>query len=451
MRYLPTAPSEDRALLDAIGVQQAEDLLQGIPSPLRLNRELALPAQLSEQEVLQQMAALAALNTVFPTRFLGAGAYDHFVPAAVDMLTSRQEWFTAYTPYQPEISQGTLQHIFEYQTLVCDLTGLDVTNASLYDGGTACVEAALMAVRVQKKRSTILLSAGLHPHYQEVLCTSITPHEGLKLVLVDLKDGVTDLEDLQAKLDGDVAAFLVGYPNFLGCVEDLQAIAELVKGAGGLTVSVTQEALAFGWLEAPGKVGADMACGEAMSFGNALNFGGPFLGFIAVKDAHKREIPGRVVGQTKDLDGKTGYVLTLTAREQHIRRDKATSNICSNQGLVALRANIFLQLAGPVGLRGLAEQNAAKAQHLQARLLELPDFTAPFQAPFFNEFVTRYQGDVQALQALCAQEGILAGLDLTPYAPHLENCILWCATELNSREQIEQLVEVLARIPSVME
>jgi len=447
MRYLPTAPSEDRALLEAIGVQRAEDLLQGIPAPLRLGRELALPGQGSELEVLRQMTALAARNKVFDARFLGAGAYDHFVPAAVDMLTSRQEWFTAYTPYQPEISQGTLQHIFEYQTLVCDLTGLEVTNASLYDGGTACVEAALMAVRLQKKRGTILVSAGLHPHYQEVLCTAITPHEGLKLVLVGLKDGVTDTDDLKAKLDGDVAAFLVGYPNFLGCVEDLTALGALVKAAGALTVSVTQEAMAFGWLAAPGKVGADLACGEAMSFGNSLQFGGPYLGFLAVRDTQKREIPGRVVGQTRDLDGQTGYVLTLTAREQHIRREKATSNICSNQGLVALRANIFLQLAGPEGLAGLAEANAAKAQYLQSRLLELPDFSAPFEVPFFNEFVTRYQGDVKALQAACADEGILAGLDLTPYGPELKDCILWCATELNSREQIEHLVEVLARIP----
>jgi len=450
MRYLPTAPSEDRALLDAIGVQRAEELLQGIPAPLQLHRELALPPQLSEQEVLEQMTALAGMNTVFASRFLGAGAYDHFVPAAVDQMISRQEWFTAYTPYQPEISQGTLQHIFEYQTLTCDLTGLDVGNASLYDGGTACVEASLMAVRLQKKRKTILISAGLHPHYQEVLCTNITPHEGLKLVLVALKDGVTDLDDLKAKLNDDVAAFLVGYPNFLGCVEDLTAIGALVKAAGGLTVSVTQEALALAWLEAPGKAGADLACGEAMSFGNKLNFGGPFLGFLTVKDASKREIPGRVVGQTKDLDGKTGYVLTLTAREQHIRRDKATSNICSNQGLVALRANIYLQLAGPEGLKGLAAQNAAKAQYLRTRLLELPDFEAPFDTPFFNEFVVRYNGDVKALQAECAKAGILAGLDLTPYAAGLKSCMLWCATELNTRAQIEHLVEVLARIPSVV-
>jgi len=448
MRYLPTAPSEDRALLDAIGVDRAEDLLQGIPSHLRLARELDLPGQLSEQEVLRQMAGLAAMNTAFSSRFLGAGAYDHFVPAAVDQMISRQEWFTAYTPYQPEISQGTLQHLFEYQTLTCDLTGLEVGNASLYDGGTSCVEAALMAVRLQKKRKTILISAGLHPHYQEVLCTNITPHEGLKLVVVKLKDGVTDLEDLALKLDGDVAAVLVGYPNFLGCVEDLKAIADAAHAAGALVVSVTQEALAFAWLEAPGKLGADLACGEAMSFGNNLNFGGPYLGFLTVKDSQKREIPGRVVGQTRDLDGQVGYVLTLTAREQHIRRDKATSNICSNQGLVTLRANIYLQLAGPEGLKGLASQNAAKAQYLQARLLELPDFSAPFSAPFFNEFVTRYQGDVQLLQEECAKAGILAGLDLTPYAAELDHCILWCATELNTREQIEQLVEVLARVPS---
>jgi glycine dehydrogenase subunit 1 len=437
-------------MLDAIGVRKAEDLLQGIPAHLRLNRELNLPGQLSEQEVLQQMEALASMNTEFKARFLGAGAYDHFVPSAVDQLISRQEWFTAYTPYQPEISQGTLQHIFEYQTLLCDLTGLEVGNASLYDGGTACVETALMAVRLQKKRHTILISAGLHPHYQEVLCTNITPHEGLRLVQVGLKDGVTDMDDLKAKLGPDVAAVLVGYPNFLGCVEDLTAISEAARAAGALTVSVTQEALAFGWLEAPGKAGADMACGEAMSFGNRPNFGGPFLGFLTVKDAHKREIPGRVVGQTRDLDGTTGYVLTLTAREQHIRRDKATSNICSNQGLVALRANIFLQLAGPEGLAGLAEQNAAKAQYLRSRLLELPDFEAPFQAPFFNEFVTRCKGGVKALQAQCAKEGILPGLDLAPYSPELDGCILWCATELNSREQIDHLVEVLARVPSVV-
>ncbi len=450
MRYLPTAPSEDRALLDAIGVQKAEDLLVGIPEPLRLHRELELPDHMSEQEVLAQMQALADMNQSFSARFLGAGAYDHFVPSAIDQMISRQEWFTAYTPYQPEISQGTLQHIFEYQTLMCDLTGLDVGNASLYDGGTACVEAALMAVRLQKKKNTILISQGLHPHYQEVLCTNITPHEGLKLVVVNLKDGVTDLEDLKAKLDGDVAAFLVGYPNFLGCVEDLTAIGELAHAAGALVVSVTQEALALAWYEAPGRAGADMACGEAMSFGNRPCFGGPFLGFITVKDGQKREIPGRVVGQTKDLDGTTGYVLTLTAREQHIRRDKATSNICSNQGLVALRANIFLQLAGPDGLQGLASQNAAKAQYLRERLLELPDFTAPFGAPFFNEFVTAFKGDMKVLQAECAKEGILPGLDLTPYASSLKNHILWCATELNTREQIEHLVEVLARVPSVV-
>jgi glycine dehydrogenase subunit 1 len=214
-------------------------------------------------------------------------------------------------------------------------------------------------------------------------------------------------------------------------------------------VSVTQEAFAFGWLEAPGRLGADMACGEAMSFGNKLNFGGPYLGFLTVRDAHKREIPGRVVGQTRDLDGQTGYVLTLTAREQHIRRDKATSNICSNQGLVALRANMFLQLAGPNGLLGLAEQNAAKAQYLRSRLLALPGFSAPFEAPFFNEFVTRFRGDVRALQAHCAAHGILAGLELSGYAKDLDGCILWCATEQTTREQIDRLVDVLASVPGM--
>ena len=448
MRYLPITPSEDRALLDAIGVNCVEDLFRAIPVDLRLDRELNLPGQKSEQEVLQHMMALADMNKAFKSRFLGAGAYDHFVPAAIDQLTNRQEWLTAYTPYQPEISQGTLQHIFEYQTIVCDLTGLDVSNASLYDGGTACVEAALMAVRVQKKRKTLLVSAGLHPHYLEVIRTNLVAHEDIKLVLIKLKDGITDMDDLVSSLDENVAAVLVGYPNFLGCIEDFKAISDAAHAVGSMVISVTQEALAFGWLEAPGKLGADMACGEAMSFGNKLNFGGPYLGFLAVQDKYKREIPGRVVGQTQDLDGQTGYVLTLTAREQHIRRDKATSNICSNQGLIALRANIFLQLAGPNGIRTLAEQNVAKAQYLQDCLLKLPNFSGMFTAPFFNEFVTYYDGDISVLQAQCAKNGILAGLDLTPYAPELDHCILWCATELNSREQIEQLVEVLANITS---
>ena len=450
MRYLPSAPSEDRALLAAIGVDRAEDLLMGIPEGLHLGRELDLPASASEQEVAWELLGLSNRNSRFCAQFLGAGAYDHFVPAAIDAMVSRQEWFTAYTPYQPEISQGTLQHIFEYQTIIADLTGLEVSNASLYDGGTACVEAALMAVRVQKKRPTVLVSRGLHPLYREVLKTNFAPHEDLRLVEVGLRDGVTDPDDLAAKLGPDVAAVLVGYPNVLGAVEDLQALSGTVHAAGALLVSVTQEAFAFGWLEGPGRVGADIACGEAMSFGNKPCFGGPFLGFIAVKDAHKREIPGRVVGQTKDLEGKTGYVLTLTAREQHIRRDKATSNICSNQGLVALRANIFLQLAGPAGLRGLAEQNAAKAQYLRSRLLELADFEPAFERPFFNEFVLRYRGDRATLLEACLKESLLPGLDLGRWYPEYEGCILWCATELHTRRMIESLVEVAARVPSLV-
>ncbi|MBK8724912.1 MAG: aminomethyl-transferring glycine dehydrogenase subunit GcvPA [Holophagaceae bacterium] len=451
MRYLPSADGEDRELLNAIGVKVAEDLLSGVPDRLLMKRPLDLPPTSSELEVLRDMERMAALNKRFRTRFLGAGAYAHFCPTAVDHQISRQEWFTAYTPYQPEISQGTLQHIFEYQTLVCDLTGLEVTNASLYDGGTSCVEAALMAVRVQRKRTKVLVSEGLHPHYREVLRSGFASHEELSLVDVKLVDGVTDPVDLAAKLDDSVAAVLVGYPNFLGHVEDIKALADLAHGKGALLISVTQEAMAFGWLEAPGKVGADMACGEAMSFGNMTSFGGPFLGFLAVKDAHKREIPGRVVGQTTDLEGRTGYVLTLTAREQHIKRDRATSNICSNQGLIALRANIWLQLAGPEGLKGTAAQNAAKAQFLRSRLLELPDWEAVDDGtPFFNEFPLRYTGDLKAMRQTLMDEGILPGLDLTPHLKAYKNCVLWCATEINTRHQIEHLIEILARVASVV-
>jgi glycine dehydrogenase subunit 1 len=360
------------------------------------------------------------------------------------MLTSRQEWFTAYTPYQPEISQGTLQHIFEYQTLICDLTGLDVSNASMYDGGTACVEAALMAVRIQKKKNTILVSKGIHPHYEEVIRTNVAMHEGLKLVQVELKGGVTDMDDLAAKLGPDVACFVVGFPNFLGCIEDLTAISASVKSSGALLVSVTQEAMSFGWLEAPGRLGADLVCGEAMSFGSPTSFGGPFLGFLAAKDGYKREMPGRIVGQTQDLNGQRGFVLTLASREQHIRRDKATSNICSNQGLVALRANIFLQLAGPEGLKGLASQNASKAQYLEAKLLETGHFQKVFDAPYFNEFVLKYKGGVGAFQDACLEKGILPGLDLGQYYKPLADCILWCATELNTKSEIDELATLVA-------
>ena len=262
---------------------------------------------------------------------------------------------------------------------------------------------------------------------------------------VSLKDGLTDPEDLRAKLSEDVACVLVGYPNFLGCVEDLQALAEPIHAAGALLVSVTQEALAFGWLEAPGCVGADLAAGEAMSFGNRLSFGGPFLGFLAARDSGKREMPGRLIGRTQDADGRPGCVLTLASREQHIRRERATSNICSNQALIALRANIFLQLAGPEGLRGLAEQNAAKAQYLREKLLDSGCFEPLWEAPFFNEFALRCQGDVEALQQACREAGFQPGLDLSPYG--WDGAVLWCATELNTREDMDRLAEVLGALP----
>ncbi|MCL1908909.1 MAG: aminomethyl-transferring glycine dehydrogenase subunit GcvPA [Holophagaceae bacterium] len=444
MRYLPSAPIEDEALLDAIGAKNPEDLLCGIPESLLLKNKLDLPSMASEIEVLRQLEAMAGQNTRFSSCFLGAGAYTHFIPSAIDMLASRQEWFTAYTPYQPEISQGTLQHIFEYQTLICDLTGMDVSNASMYDGGTACVEAALLAVRIQKKKSTILVSQGLHPHYEEILRTNIAPHEGLKLVQVGLKDGATDMEDLRKKIGSDVACVLVGYPNFLGCIEDLHTISEMATSFGALLVSVTQESMAFGWLEAPSRVGAAIACGEAMSFGNPLSYGGPFLGFLAVKDSHKREMPGRIVGQTNDISGMRGFVLTLASREQHIRRDKATSNICSNQGLAALRANIFLQLAGPGGLKSMAQQNVAKAQYLRSKLIETGKFEATFDTPFFNEFVLKYRGNVLALQDACLNRGILPGLPLKQYFDSMDGYMLWCATELNTKQEIDELADFVA-------
>ena len=447
MRYLPNAPSEDRALLDAIGVQRAEDLLKGIPEPLRLDRELALPTQQSELEVLRALQGMSEKNTAFKASFLGAGAYPHFVPAAIDMMSGRQEWFTAYTPYQPEISQGTLQHIFEYQTIMCDLTGQEVSNASMYDGATSCVEAALMSVRIQRKRKTILISAALHPHYQEVLCTNITPHEDLKLVQVAVKDGVTDLEDLKAKLNADVACFLVGYPNFLGNVEDLKAIGELVKGAGAHTISVTMEALSLGWVEAPGKLGADMSCGEAMSFGNYVSFGGPFLGFLCVKDGFKREIPGRLVGQTVDLEGRPGYVLTLASREQHIRRDKATSNICTNSGLCTLAFTIHMSLLGETGLRKMALLNHEKALATRDALAAIPGVEV-LTPRFFNEFAVRLPKPAAEVVEQLAQHRILAGVPYSRLAPDagMDDVLLVAATEMTMDGDIKILASALAKV-----
>jgi glycine dehydrogenase subunit 1 len=429
-------------MLAAIGAPSVAALFDCVPEKLRLGRPLALPEAGSEQEVLAELAELAGRNAHPGSHawFLGAGTYAHFVPSAVDALASRGEFYTAYTPYQAEISQGTLQTIFEWQTMIAGLTGLEVANASMYDGASATAEAALMALRLTRRRK-IAVSAALHPHYRGVLETYLG---GLDAELVEIPraaEGTT--ASVAAFVDAATACVIVQQPNFLGCVEDLAACAEAAHAGGALLVSVTTEALSLALLRAPGACGADVACGEAQSFGVPMGFGGPHLGFLATRMSSVRQLPGRLVGATEDTRGRRGFVLTLSTREQHIRRERATSNICTNQGLCLLMATIYLALLGRRGLRALAELNLAKAGYARTRLREA-GLRPLLSAPTFNEFAVATRGPAEESLARARDAGIVAGLDLARFAPELGPALLVCATELSSRADIDRLAGVLA-------
>jgi glycine dehydrogenase subunit 1 len=440
MRYIPHTEDEVRRMLAASGHARLEDLFAGVPAALRLARALKVPEAKSEQEVQEHLAALAAKNEHAQAGpwFLGAGTYAHFLPSAVDALVSRAEFTTSYTPYQPELSQGTLQAIFEWQTLVCALTGLEVANASMYDGASATAEAALMAIRVTRRRK-VVATAGLHPHYRQVLATYL---DGLDATLVDGELAADGRSALPA-LDDDTACLIVQQPSFLGTVEDLRAAAAAAHARGALLVVSVAEALSLALLEAPGALGADLVCGEAQSFGVPMSFGGPHLGFLAARGAHVRQLPGRLAGQTVDAEGRRGFVLTLSTREQHIRRERATSNICTNQGLCLLMATIYLALLGRRGLRELAELNLAKAEYAKARVRATRGLSLPFSAPTFNEFVIGLAGPADEALARARRAGIVAGLDLAPFARPAGPAVLFCATELASRESIDRAVALL--------
>jgi len=445
MRYLPHTDEDIRQMLETIGVDKVDELFSGIPESCRLKSPLDLPSALSESEAMTVLRSLAAQNAKVSEwdSFLGGGAYNHFVPAVVDHLVSRSEFYTAYTPYQPEISQGTLQAIFEFQTMICQLTGMDVANASMYDGASACAEAALLALRTGRKRNKILLSEALHPQYRETVATYCR-YLDVELVDVPIADGVTDQKQLVAMLDDQVAAVAVGYPNYFGQIEDLQALADTAHDAGAKLIAAVAEPLALGLFKAPGELGADVVVGEGQSFGIPLSFGGPGIGFFAVKQKDMRALPGRLVGETVDQDGKRGFVLTLATREQHIRREKATSNICSNQGMCTLMVGIFLALHGKQGLRKLAELNYAKATYAKQQIAALDGFDLAFTGETFNEFVITSKEPVVELQQRLEQEGILPGIALLKDYPELKNGLLVCVTEQNSREQIDRLVSALS-------
>ncbi|MBI5544223.1 MAG: aminomethyl-transferring glycine dehydrogenase subunit GcvPA [Deltaproteobacteria bacterium] len=438
MRYHPHSDADIAWMLQTIGASSIDALFDSIPKELQLKRPLEVPAAMDERSLLEHLSELAAKNPSAPA-FLGAGAYPHHVPPAVDQLLLRSEFYTAYTPYQPEISQGTLQAVFEFQTFVTLLTGLDVANASMYDGATAAAEAALLAHRVHPDKKAVAVSRALHPSYRKVMRAYLEP-TGIEVREIPFgPDGRTDLAATRKALDG-VAGLVVGYPNFFGVVEPLKELFALAHDAGAVCVAATTEALSFGLLASPAELGADVAVGEMQSFGNGLAYGGPGLGFFAARESVMRQMPGRLVGITTDRKGRRGYVLTLATREQHIKREKATSNICTNNGLCALAATIHLGLLGKTGLSELAKLNWQRAHYARTELTKV-GLSATFTGPVFNEFAIK--GDVAALQQKLAKAGIDGGYPLGKDYPELKDSLLFCVTELHGKAAIDRLVAAL--------
>ena len=441
MRYLPKSQSDRDTMLAEIGADSIGDLFSTIPYEYRLTCDLNIPRQYAESEIVDFFRQRAAENAQGYVTFLGAGAYSHYRPVVIDSLISRGEWFTAYTPYQPEISQGTLQAIFEFQTMICELTGMDVANASMYDGSTGAAEALMMAERVTGRRKSVIANT-VHPEYREVIAT-YARYQGTPIANVGYgKDGRIDLEALDRTVDSETAGVLIQSPNFFGLIEDVPAIAEVVHKKGALLVVSIAEAVSLGIVKPPAE--ADIVSMEAQSFGVPLSYGGPYCGVIATRDKFVRQMPGRLVGEARDRNGKRGFVLTLSTREQHIRREKATSNICTNQALVALMCNIFMTVYGREGLKDLARQNLAKA-HYAAEQFKKKGAKLPFEgAPFFNEFVVQTDGDPYAINDKLLQQQIIGGFPLRKFYPELGNASLWCCTETISRASIDAAVKEVA-------
>ena len=446
MRYTPHTASDKERLLHAIGISRIDDLFGHIPPSLRERARIALPPGLSEVEVKRRMASLAAKNGT-PENwgfFLGGGIYHHVIPSTVDAVISRSEFSTSYTPYQPEVSQGTLQAIYEFQTLMCELTAMEVSNAGLYDGASASAEAVLMARRLQKGRRRVFLSRALHPQYRSVIATYLKNLEEVELVEVPFTgSGQTDLHYLTKELDERAICVVVGYPNFFGIIDDLGLLHEACERCGVFLVTVTTEALSLALLRPPGAWEVEIAVGEGQSLGIPMSLGGPAFGYLACRKKFVRSIPGRLVGETVDHEGHRGFVLTLAAREQHIRREKATSNICTNQGLCTLAATVFMSTLGKVGMRQLAEVNVARAHETSERLLEEAGLTPTFNGPFFNEFVISVQALSERLSRFTSKR-VVPGIPLAPWYPELQDCLLICVTEMNEREEIDQLVRIFS-------
>ena len=441
-RYIPHTASDIRRMLGSIGVKKIENLFETIPKEYRLSKRLNLPEALGEPDLVRHLQGLQ--SPIF-TSFIGAGAYYHFIPAVVSSLTSRSEFYTAYTPYQPEISQGTLQAIFEYQTLMCQLTGMEVSNGSLYDGASSLAEAILMAHRITRRKK-ILLSETIHPEYRQVIQTYIGPdQQEIGLIPYKKKDGRTDEKVLFDLLDGNVSAVVIQSPNFFGVIEDLLQIGKEAHQAGGLLIAGFSEAIAYGILTPPGEFGADIVAGEGQSLGIPVSYGGPYLGVFTTQERFVRNMPGRLVGETVDLDERRGFVLTLATREQHIRRERATSNICTNEGLCALMATIYLSCLGKEGLREVAMMNLSKTEYAKKVVSEVKRCRLTFSAPTFNEFVLEIEGDPEKVLKKMEQEKIVGGLPLARFYPELNRHILVTVTEMITKEEIDRWAKTLEK------
>ncbi|MCP3891603.1 MAG: aminomethyl-transferring glycine dehydrogenase subunit GcvPA [Desulfobulbaceae bacterium] len=439
MRYLPHTDEDIRTMFDAIGVKDFEDLFRTVPKSCRYDKEMALPEPKTEWDLDKYMSEIQSMMGVTPEHnvLIGAGRYQHHIPSSIPYVLGRSEFLTAYTPYQPEMAQGTLQGLFEYQTLTARLLGVDAANASMYDGASALAEALLMGLRVARKKKRVAMSAAIHPHFREVVYTYFHPTEFEIIELPFLEDGRTDFSALAG--EEGLAAVAVQSPNFFGVVEDMEAAAEAIHGAGALYVAAFSEPMAFGMLKSPGSAGADIVCGEGQSFGMPTSFGGPGLGMFGCKKKYIRNLPGRLVGETTDLDGNRGYVLTLATREQHIRREKATSNICSNQGICTITAAMYMASLGGSGLRKLAKLNFDKSEYLKNGLQDAGG-TLCFSSPTYNEFVVEFKDDFRPVQKRLLEQKIVAGLSLAKYYPGFDNRYLFCATETASKDVLDTVI-----------
>lgn len=436
--FVPTSDKERQSMLSEIGFQTIDDLFSHIPEEVKLKEPLHIPSGMSELEVRKKMQKIAAKNVVFHSVFRGAGAYKHFIPEVVKSVVSKENLLTAYTPYQAEISQGILQSIFEYQTMICDITGMDVSNASVYDGASAAAESISMCQ--ERKRKKAFISAAVPPYVMETVKTYCFGN-GTELVVIPEKGGVTDLAYLSANIDETTACVYIQHPNYYGNLEDASQIAEIVHKAGAKYVMGVNP-ISLGIVKTPREYGADVAVGDGQPLGLSLGFGGPYVGFMACTQKMQRQLPGRIVGQTSDTEGKTAYVLTLQAREQHIRREKASSNICSNQALCAMAVSVYMAAMGKDGFREAAVQCMSKAHYMAAELEKI-GYTVLNKGEFFHEFVTASKAEVPAVMAALEKEGILGGY---PLAGDREGQILWCCTEVNSKEEIDEVIRILKEV-----